>query len=59
MKAQNVVLKNYSQGDIDLFADETLTISNYGQGNIHYWGKGLLKDIKQYGDGEVRHQLVD
>jgi hypothetical protein len=59
MKAQNVVLKNYSQGDIDLFADETLTISNYGQGNIHYWGNGIIKDIKQYGSGEVRHQLVD
>lgn len=59
MKAKNVILKNYSQGDIDLFADETLTISNYGQGNIHYWGNGVIKDIKQYGDGEVRHQLVD
>jgi hypothetical protein len=56
MKAKNVTLKNYSQGNIDLFADETLTISNYGQGNIHYWGSGVLKDIKQYGDGEVRHQ---
>jgi len=56
MIAKNVILKNYSQGNIDLFADETLTISNYGQGNIHYWGSGILKDIKQYGDGEVRHQ---
>jgi len=56
MIAKNVTLKNYSQGNIDLYADETLTISNYGQGNIHYWGNGVLKDIKQYGDGEVRHQ---
>jgi hypothetical protein len=54
MKAKNVVLKNYSEGNIDLFADETLTISNYGEGNIHYWGNGVLKDIKQYGEGEVR-----
>jgi hypothetical protein len=59
MKAKNVVLKNYSEGNIDLFADETLTISNFGEGNIHYWGNGVLKDIKQYGEGEVRHQLVD
>jgi hypothetical protein len=59
MKAKNVTLKNYSQGNIDLFADETLTISNYGEGNIHYWGNGVLKDIKHRGDGEVRHQLVD
>ena len=59
MKAKNVVLKNYSQGNIDLFADDTIAISNYGQGNIRYWGNAVLKDIKQYGDGEVRHQLVD
>lgn len=59
MKAKNVALKNYSQGNIDLYADDTITISNYGQGNIRYWGNAVLKDIKQYGDGEVRHQLVD
>jgi putative autotransporter adhesin-like protein len=59
LKAKNVVLKNYSEGNIDLFADETLTISNYGEGNIHYWGNGILKDIKNYGEGEVSHQLVD
>ncbi len=59
MKAKNVVLKNYSQGNIDLFADDTITISNYGQGNIRYWGTAVLKNIKHYGDGEVRHQLVD
>jgi hypothetical protein len=59
MIAKNIVLKNYSQGNIDLFADETLTISNYGEGNIHYWGNGILKDIKHNGDGEVKHMLVD
>jgi hypothetical protein len=59
MKAKNVVLKNYSEGNIDLYADETLAISNYGEGNIHYWGNGILKDIKQYGEGEVRYLGVD
>jgi hypothetical protein len=59
MKAKNVVLKNYSQGNFELYGEDTITISNYGQGNIHYWGSAVLKDIKQYGDGEVRHQLVD
>lgn len=56
MMAKSVVLKNYSQGDLELHADETMTISNYGQGNISYWGNGQLKDIKQYGDGTVKHQ---
>ncbi|WP_183573046.1 GIN domain-containing protein [Mucilaginibacter sp. X5P1] len=55
MEAKNIVLKNYSQGNIELFAEETLTISNYGEGNISYWGNGVLKDIKHNGDGNVRH----
>lgn len=55
MLAKNVTLKNYSVGNIDLYAEEAISISNYGQGNIHYRGNGLLKDIKQYGDGEVKH----
>ena len=59
MKVKNVVLKNYSQGNIELYGEDTIAISNYGQGYIHYWGSAVLKDIKQYGDGEVRHQLVD
>lgn len=59
MKAKNLVLKNYSEGDLWLYAEETITISNYGEGNIYYWGDAVLKDIKQYGEGEVRHQLVD
>lgn len=56
MVAKNVILKNYSQGDLELHADETITISNYGGGDINYWGPGLLKDIKQYGSGNVKHQ---
>jgi hypothetical protein len=56
MLAKNVSLKNYSVGNLEVYADETLTISNYGEGNISYWGDGVLKDIKQYGDGEVKHR---
>ena len=55
MIAKNVVLKNYSVGDISLYAEDTITISNYGEGNIYYYGNAVLKDIKQYGAGEVRH----
>jgi hypothetical protein len=59
MKAKNVILKNYSEGNIDLYADDTINIRNYGEGYIHYCGNAVLKDIKHYGEGEVRHQLVD
>ena len=56
LRAKNVILKNYSMGNLEVYADETLTISNYGQGSISYWGDGMLKDIKQYGEGEVKHK---
>lgn len=56
MIAKNVSIKNYSQGNLEVHTDETITISNYGQGNIHYWGNGLMKDIKHNGDGEVKHK---
>jgi hypothetical protein len=59
MMAKNVVLKNYSEGNIELYAEDTISIRNYGEGYIHYWGNAVLKDIKHYGEGEVRHQLVD
>jgi len=57
MIAKNVALKNYSEGNLEVYADEALTISNYGEGNIYYWGNGRLKDIKQYGSGEVKHRI--
>jgi hypothetical protein len=57
MIAKNVVLKNYSEGNLEIYASETLVISNYGEGNISYWGDGLLKDIKHNGEGEVKHKI--
>lgn len=55
MKAHNVTLKNHSAGNIGVYAAETLTISNYGEGNICYHGDGVLKDIRHHGNGKVRH----
>jgi len=55
MQAKTVSLKNYSVGHLEVHADEWLTISNYGEGNISYRGAGKLKDIKQYGSGEIKH----
>ena len=59
MKAKNVVLKNYSEGNIDVYAEDTISIRNYGEGYIHYTGNAVLKDIKHYGEGEVRHVVVE
>ena len=56
MKAKTVSLKNYSVGHLEVSADEWISISNYGEGNISYWGNGKIKDIKQYGSGEINHK---
>jgi hypothetical protein len=53
--AANVNINNMSHGDIDLHADETIAIKHMGHGSIHYYGKGILKDIRQYGSGEIKH----
>ncbi|HTF03149.1 MAG TPA: head GIN domain-containing protein [Bacteroidia bacterium] len=52
---EELVLKNYAEGNVKLFANKTIAISHYGQGTVHYSGDAQLKDVKQYGDGEIRH----
>jgi len=56
MEAKTVSIKNYSVGNLEVSAEEWVSISNYGEGNISYWGNGKIKDIKQYGSGEINHK---
>ncbi len=55
MKAGNVTLSNMSQGDIEVYSEESITIKHMGQGNIHYYGPGRLKDVNMMGEGEVKY----
>lgn len=54
MKAGNVSIKNKAVGNVWLHADHSLVISHHGVGFIHYTGNGVVKDVKQYGHGEVK-----
>jgi hypothetical protein len=54
MKAGELTIKNMAEGNVQLHADNLVTISHYGEGFIHYTGNAVVKDIKQYGDGEVK-----
>ncbi|HEY1038765.1 MAG TPA: DUF2807 domain-containing protein [Bacteroidia bacterium] len=54
LKAGELSIKNMTQGNVWLHADESISISHYGKGFIHYTGNAVVKDIKQYGDGEVK-----
>jgi hypothetical protein len=50
-----LTLKNQAQGNVEVFADKKISIKHAGQGYVHYYGNGALVDVKQYGEGEVRH----
>jgi hypothetical protein len=54
MKAGELKIKNMAEGNTWLHADRSLVISHYGHGFIHYTGNAVVKDIKQYGSGEVK-----
>jgi hypothetical protein len=53
--ADKLTLKNLAQGNVEVFANKEITISHFGQGYIHYYGNAVLKDVKHYGQGEVKH----
>lgn len=47
-------IKNMSHGNVNLHADRLISISHYGHGFIHYTGDAVVKDVQQYGHGEVK-----
>ncbi|HEU4717172.1 MAG TPA: DUF2807 domain-containing protein [Bacteroidia bacterium] len=53
--AGELTMKNMSVGNIELYADRKISISHYGEGYVHYYGDAALKDVKQYGNGQIRH----
>ncbi len=55
LNADELSIKNMAEGNIDLFANKSIAIKHYGQGYVHYSGNATLKEVKQYGDGEIKH----
>jgi hypothetical protein len=55
MIAQQVEFTDQSNGNAWLYASESLKIRHYANGFIHYFGAGRVKEIKRFGNGEVRH----
>jgi len=53
--ADRVSINNMAQGNVQLFADREIRIKHFGQGYIHYSGNAVVKDVRQYGDGEIKH----
>ena len=53
--AEELSIKNMAEGNVEVFANSAIWISHYGEGYIHYSGKAVLKDVKQFGNGEIKH----
>jgi hypothetical protein len=50
-----VTLKNQANGNVEVRSSEQISIYHLGNGYVHYYGKGILKDVKQHGTGAVKH----
>jgi hypothetical protein len=55
LKAGELYIKNMAQGNVELYAEKNIRIKHYGEGYIHYYGPAAIKDVVQYGDGEIKH----
>lgn len=53
--ADRVSIQNSAVGNVLLHAEKEITIRHSGVGYIHYAGKGILKDVRQHGVGEIKH----
>lgn len=53
--ASELTLKNQAEGDVEVFAEDKISIAHYGSGFVHYFGDAQLIDVKQYGHGEIKH----
>lgn len=56
LKAEELNIKNMAEGNVELFAEKSISIKHYGEGYIHYYGPAVIKDVVQYGDGEIKHK---
>lgn len=54
LKAGELSIKNMTTGNTWLHADSEMKIYHYGEGFVHYTGNAVVKDVKQYGVGEVK-----
>ncbi|HRG89021.1 MAG TPA: DUF2807 domain-containing protein [Chitinophagales bacterium] len=54
--AGKVNLNNMANGNVEVCSLDTITIYHMGNGWVHYYGTGVLKDVKQYGTGAVKHK---
>lgn len=55
LMAQNVNFNTQSKGNAWISGSESFVIKHSADGFVHYYGDGILKDVRHYGTGEVKH----
>lgn len=55
LQAGKVSLNNMANGNVEVRSLDSIAINHMGNGWVHYYGPGVLKDVKQYGVGAVKH----
>jgi len=55
MIADDLSIRNMAEGNVELYANRSISIAHWGQGDVHYAGNAVLTGIKQYGDGIIKH----
>ena len=53
--AQNTTFSTQSKGNAWIYGSETLVIKHSADGFVHYYGDGILKDVRHQGTGVVKH----
>jgi hypothetical protein len=53
--AESLTIKNMAVGNVELYAEKEITIKHMGEGFVHYYGNAVLKDVKQHGNGQIKH----
>ena len=53
---QKLKLKNMSEGNVEVYADKSISILHAGEGNVYYYGNARLTDVNQRGEGFIQHK---
>lgn len=52
---QHLRLRNASDGNVEVWAEQTIALQHRGNGYLHYGGPARLTDVSQLGSGPVKH----
>jgi len=55
LRAQHLRLRNSSNGNVEVWAEQSIELQHRANGYLHYGGPARLTDVQQHGTGPVKH----